>query len=307
MNNSSRFSISGFVKLPNLAAIGTLLFAGPSGLALETADVAPRNVQFIEKRADQLSDNTPPSAEGRLALSIKPEKWKHAETDHFIIHYRRVTEAQKVVHEIEYHLWFVAKALGATKERYARKSHVFIFEDEEEWKEFLSKTSNPQWSGSFAHGDELFLSVRHSAGQFDDQTLAHETTHAVVARLYPGARWPVWLSEGFAEYMGGASVGARKGITAKHFQRNLSYGDLPVEQLTAMTSYPTDREAVHALYQSSERLIRFLMNEWPKEQFPLFVTQIMIGNDFQAAFKTVYGDKTKGFDAFARKYDRFVR
>lgn len=35
-------------------------------------------------------------------------------------------------------------------------------------------------------------------------TPAHETTHAVVARIYRRQRWPVWLGEGFAEYVGAA-------------------------------------------------------------------------------------------------------
>ena len=47
--------------------------------------------------------------------------------------------------------------------------------------------------------DDLFLDVRAAQGGFDSQTLAHETTHAIVARIYGGRRWPLWLNEGFAE------------------------------------------------------------------------------------------------------------
>jgi len=299
MSHSMRPS-TGLLKLGILAA---LLGCAPLAPAL---DEAPRNVQLVEKKLDQLSSNAS-STLGQIALSIKPEKWRHAETDHFIFHYRRITEAQKVVHRIEYHLWFVANTLGASKEQYQRKSHVFIFEDEKEWQQFLSQTSYPQWFGSFAHGDELFLNVRQGAGNFDEHVLAHETTHAVVARLYPGQHWPVWLNEGFAEYMAGASEGARKGITAKYFQRNLALADIPVAQLTSMITYPSDRQAVASFYQSSERLVRFLMNEWPKEQFRPFAAEVVSGKDFQAAFKDVYGYGTQSFEDYSRKYDRFVR
>ena len=268
-------------------------------------DQAPRDVRFVEKKLEELSNTT--TTDSQVALAIKPEKWRHAETENFIYHYRRVTEAQKVVHEIEYHLWFVAKTLGASKERYLRKSHVFIFEDEAEWKTFLAQTDMPDWCTSFARGDELFLNVRNTVGGFDSRTLAHETTHAVVARLYPQTRWPLWLSEGFAEYMGGASVGARKGITAKFYQQALRNGDLSVADLTAMTAYPSKREDVRALYQSAERLVRFLMNELPKERFPIFIDKILEGKPFEPAFMEVYGDKIKTFDSFSRRYALFVK
>ena len=106
--------------------------------------------------------------------------------DYFNVLASRATEAQRVVREIEYNLWFVAKALGAGKERYAKKSHVYIFEGEGEWKSFLSESETPPWSGSFAYGDNLFLHVGGPGEGFDSHTLAHETTHAVVARLYEG-------------------------------------------------------------------------------------------------------------------------
>jgi hypothetical protein len=270
-----------------------------------TADEPPRNVRLIEKKFEELS-SPPTSAYSRIALAIKPDKWRHAETDNFIFHYRRITEAQKVVNQIEYHLWFVAKALGASKDRYQRKSHVFIFKDEAEWKEFLPKTDASSWAASFAHADELYLNVREKGG-FEENILAHETTHAVVARLYFSQPWPVWLNEGFAEYMGGASQGARKGISAFHYQGALRMGDIPLAQLTSMTDYPTNREQVHALYQSSQKLVRFLMNELPKDRFPKFVDQILATNDFKKSLLAVYSDKIPSMQMFERRYERFVK
>jgi hypothetical protein len=269
-------------------------------------DEPPRDVPLVEKSWQQLA-NTDVSALGRIALLINPTKWKHAETENFIIHYRRVTEAQKVVREIEYDIWFVAKTLGASKDRYQHKSHVYVFEDEAEWKKFLSQTSAPSWFASFAHGDELFLNVRSDTGLFDSQTLAHETTHAVVARLYPRQRWPVWLSEGFAEYMGSASVAARKSQYVKGNQRNLAYAEMSLDQLSKVTTYPPTIPAVAQLYESSEKFVRYLFNELPKERFTKFVDAILSGKDLQTAFMEVYGDKFRNFDAFRQKYERFSK
>ena len=130
-------------------------------------EAPPQDVHLVEKTAAQLSGQvTDPM--GLKALAIAPAKWKHAETEHFIIHYRRVTEAQRAVREIEYTLWFVAQALGATKERYAKKSHVYIFQDESEWIDFRMEAGIPNWSGSIAHEDNLFL---HIGGAGRDSTL----------------------------------------------------------------------------------------------------------------------------------------
>ncbi len=271
-----------------------------------------KDIPLIEKKFSELSNQTI-SHDGKAALAINPEKWKHAETDNFILHYRRVTEAQKVAREVEYDLWYVASLLGAKPDRYKRKSHVYIFEDADEWKDFLNVSDNPmKWAVSYAWGDELYLNVRGggnsgSGTSFDSHTLAHETTHAVVARLYPGARWPLWLNEGFAEYMGGASVAARKGQFAKRYERSLSMAEMPLETLATMNEYPSDPVAIGRLYQSSEKFARFLMTELPKDRFPKFIDAVLSGKSMQDAVLLVYSDKYKDWPAFMKHYERFTK
>jgi len=267
----------------------------------------PRDIPLVEKKWEELSD-TQLGANGEAALSIKPGKWKHAETDHFIIHFRRVTEAHKVVREIEYDFWFVAKTLGAKPEQYARKSHVFVFEDETEWKKFLIDTNWPSWVGSFAAREGLFLNIRRmeQGGLFDSHTLAHETTHAVVARLYPNERWPVWLSEGFAEYMGGASVATRNHQLIKSYQKDLDT-QMSLEEMFATQRYPDDVDKVRDLYRTSEKFVRFLMNELPPYRFRKYVEAVLTSKDGQAAFMQVYGDKFPTLDAFQKKFTTFSK
>jgi hypothetical protein len=286
-------------------------FSKPAGAAANQPP--PREVRLVETPWDALSDKEP-GEEGAKALTINPAKWKHAETPNFILHYRRATEAQKVAREVEYDLWYVATALGAGPERYQKKSHVFVFEDEEEWKQFKGLLNDPalSWSASFAAGDELFLNVRgggNSGGgsSFDSHTLAHEATHAVVARLFPRKRWPLWLNEGFAEYMGGASVAARKGQSGKRYQRDLSSDLLTPAALESATSYPSDERSIQQFYESSEMFVRFLMSEAPKERFAKFIDAILAGRGMQAGVLEVYGDKFKDWDAFMKRYERFKR
>ena len=290
-----------------------MLLGGISS-ANEITEPPPRDIQLVEKTAQELSSKDT-SPMGVKALAIAPAKWKHAETDHFIIHYRRATEAQKVAREIEYTLWFVAQSLGATKERYAKKSNVYVFQDYGEWAHFRSDAGVPNWSGSFAHGDNLFLHVGGAGEGFDSHLLAHETTHAVVARLYPHQRWPIWLNEGLAEYMGSATQAARKKLWTKGMQEDLSSASLPLAELVAMTDYPAkrnedetaERKEVARFYQSSQKLVRFLMNQFPKERFPKFIDAILEGAPFENAIMKIYGDQIKDYATFSKQFERFIK
>lgn len=259
----------------------------------------------MEKPFNQLSDQRIDEL-GQKALAIRPDEWKHAETDNFILHYRRVTEAKKVAREVEYDLWFVAKSLEAKKEQYQKKSNVFIFEDENEWQDFLSQTPQPRWAASFAHGDDLFLSVRNTGGMaFNSRILAHETTHAVVARLYPGTRWPLWLNEGLAEYMGAASVAARMNQPLQGHEHTLTFAGMSLEQIQAIQQYPQDPIQVAELYETSEKLIRFIMTELPKDRFTQFIDAVLAGRTLKDALLYVYPDKLASYEDFEKKYARF--
>jgi len=266
----------------------------------------PREIRLVEKKLEELP-NQDFGELGKAAFTLAPDRWKHAETDNFIVHYRRKTEAQRVVREIEYNLWFVARSLGAGRDRYTKKSHVFIFQGTGEWRGFLSEVKAPRWSASFAYGDQLFLNVGGPGEEFDSHLLAHETTHAVVSRLYPEKRWPLWANEGFAEYMGGASVATRRQQYLKGMQRDFTHADLSFEQLEALEVYPSEEQQIHQLYQSGERVIRFLMTEFPKDRIAKFVDSLLAGNKLEAAVMEVYGDKVPDFKTFRTRYQRFQK
>lgn len=265
----------------------------------------PRNVPLIQRTWQQLSDRTV-SMIGSSVLEIQPVQWRHAETENFILHFRRVTDANAVAREIEFDLWFVARELGAAKEQYARKSHVYIFKDEREWQKVLAEIGGPPWAQSLARGDELFLNVRGTGG-FDEETVAHEATHAVVSRIYSGRRWPVWLNEGFAEYMGRASVAARRHQHVGRNQRALQMAELSFAELTATAIYPTNPQQVTQLYETSEKFVRYLFNNYPKQLFPAFVERVLAGEPAAAALASVYGQEFNDMAAFERKFARFTR
>jgi hypothetical protein len=269
-------------------------------------EASDRDVPLVEKPLDQLSNQTYDEL-GQKALAIRPDDWRHAETDNFILHYRRVTEAKKVAREVEYDISYVATMMGAKKEQYEKKSHVFIFQDDKEWQIFLSQTKVPSWAASFAHGDNLFLNLRSSGTPFDSRILAHETTHAVVARLFPGSHWPLWLNEGFAEYMGAASVAARKNQTIRRHEHTLNFAGMSLDQLQQLQVYPQDPVQVAQLYETAEKLVRFIMTELPKDRFTQFVDAVVGGQNLQQALHEVYPDKLASYSDFEKKYARFSK
>ncbi len=145
----------------------------------------PFDVPLRQERWEQLPDHAISPA-GEKALALRPQQWRHGETENFIIHYRGLSDALQIAREIEFDLWYVAQSLGATQDQYARKSHVYVFADEKEWQKIrrghrtrpIGRTALP-WATSFSSN------VNAAAqGGFDSRTLAHETTHAVVARIY---------------------------------------------------------------------------------------------------------------------------
>ena len=268
-----------------LTALGLFFQSSYSQL---TPAQPPRETPFTEVAPDKVPTEGI-SEVGKIALGILPAKWKAAETPNFHVHFRRATEAKKVVREIEYDLNFVATQLGAKPESYARKSHVYVFEDAGEWAQFLAKADAPDWFGSFAHGDELFLSVRgRDNSAFDSHTLAHETTHAAVSRIYGNRRWPIWLNEGIAEYMGSAAVADRKNQTLKRNQRDLQAADMPLAELLALQKYPDALPDIARLYQTGEKFVRFLMSRGTPAQFVAFANALVDAQPFETALSVNY-------------------
>ena len=128
-----------------------------------------------------------------------------------------------------------------------------------------------------------------------------------MARLYPYKRWPLWLNEGFAEFMGGASVAAHKGMFSKHYEQRLTMAEMPLETLAAMQDYPSDPLQIPQLYETSEKFVRFLMTEGGRERFPQFIDAVLNGRSMQDAVLMVYPDKFSDWPSFAKRYARFTK
>jgi hypothetical protein len=245
---------------------------------------------------------------GSKALEMNPRNWYHGETEDFIIHYRNFSDALQIAREIEFDLWYVAKTLGAAREQYAQKSHVYVFQDDKEWRAFITQAKYREpWAHSFAIHDELFLNV-HGTGQgFESHTLAHETAHAVVARIYRNRRWPIWLSEGFAECMADACGAVRRGLQPGAYPRNLPSASMVLTELLALVRYPDEGSAATEMYQTSTKFVRYLFTKYPADLFPRFVDHVLSGEPAPSALVAVYGEEFRDMTAFDKRFQTSIR
>jgi hypothetical protein len=248
------------------------------------------------------------SALGNKALGMNPLGWYHGETEDFIIHYRNFSDALQIAREIEFDLWYVAKTLAATKEKYVRKSHVYVFQDDKEWRLFVRQAPHQAtWAHSFAVDDDLFLNVHGTGMGFESHTLAHETTHAVVSRIYGARRWPLWLNEGFADYMADACGAVRRGLPPGANPRNLDSATMTLTELIGVSRYPEDPVDVTPVYDTGTKFVRYLFTKYPAELFPKFLDRLLGGAPAQLALVDVYGDEFRDLAAFDKRFQTVNR
>jgi len=205
----------------------------------------------------QLSQSDP-NPLGENALAIRPDQWKHAETEHFIYHFVHDFVATPVSTEAEFHYRVVVKELQRDPLTTDIKSHIYIFERPEEWQQFQQFGHLEQWTGGIHSAGSLFIQ-RNPAYRFADNSLGHEIVHLVLHRFYTDAI-PCWLDEGLAQFISKdsqASYQRARGHLSKPHSESIAPGDLiPIRTLTMLTYPPSDR--VHTFYNESERLVRFL-------------------------------------------------
>ena len=267
------FSILPLAVLPVLIA---------SGQINESSSLA--EVEF-----SQLSQRDP-SPLGEKALAIHPEQWKHAETDHFIYHFVHSYVATPVSVEAEFHYRVVAKELEREQPATDIKSHIYIFEQPEDWQQFQAFGNLEKWTGGIHSAGSLFVQ-RNPAYKFSNNLLGHEIVHLVLHRFYTDAI-PCWLDEGFAQFISKdahASYERARGYIAKPQSKAIAPDDLiPLAALIALTHPPSDR--VEIFYDESERLVRFLASA-DKNSFLTLLDALARHQPFESILPRLYSGR----------------
>jgi hypothetical protein len=242
-----------------------------------------------EVEFSQLSQRDP-NPLGEKALAINSDQWKHGETDHFIYHFVHSYVATPVSVEAEFHYRVIAKELQRDQPAGDTKSHIYIFERTEDWRQFQSLGALEPWSGGIHSQGSLFI-VRNPAYKFSNNSLGHEISHLVLHRFYSDGI-PCWLDEGFAQYVSKgahASYQRARGYIARPTSEAIATQDLlPLATLVALTHPPNDRVAI--FYDESERLVRFLAAT-DKQCFLALLDALARHQPFEATFLRVYAGR----------------
>jgi hypothetical protein len=234
----------------------------------------------------QLSQRDP-NPLGEKALAIHPEQWKHGETEHFIYHFVHSYVATPVSVEAEFHYRVVAKELERDQPSTDTKSHIYIFEEPADWRQFQTFGQLEKWTGGIHSAGSLFIQ-RDPKYKFSGNLLGHEIVHLVMHRFYTDGI-PCWLDEGLAQYISKgahASYQRARGYISKPHSQSIGAGDLiPIVTLVAITHPPSDR--VETFYDESERLVRFLAST-DKRSFLAFLDALARHQPFETALPRIY-------------------
>lgn len=238
---------------------------------------------------------------GEKALGAEPDAWRHAETEHFVFHYRELENAQKVGQMAEAYYRQIKTDLGVTQDRFIRKNHVFIFEDDAAWKQFIAQINTEGWASGFACRTELFLFCP-KAGRVSVGSLGHEIAHCIFYRFVPKPV-PLWLNEGFAEYESSHAYAQIQGMEDRRFPGAGPGARFPLAELLRATKYPKER--VGEFYRASERLVRFLLTELDRKKFLPLVQMIADGTRSEDALVFIYNDRFKSLAALEAEFAKF--
>lgn len=274
-------------------------------LPLKAQDQTASGLSSLPEIAFAQLSQLDPNPLGEKALAIHPAQWKHGETEHFIYHFVHGYVATPISVEAEFYYRVVAKELEREQPPGDTKSHIYIFEQPEDWQEFQSSAALEPWTGGIQSKGSLFI-VRNPAFKFSDNSLGHEIAHLMLHRFYTDGI-PCWLNEGFAQYVSKAahaSYQRARGYISKPHSPSIALPDLiPLSMLTAMTIPPSDR--VETFYNESERLVRFLVFT-DKPGFLALLDALGRHQPFDAAFLRIYAGKFASLAALENNFREYA-
>jgi hypothetical protein len=246
-----------------------------------------------------------PNPLGAKALAIHPQQWKHGETEHFIYHFVDSFVVTPISVEAEFNYRVVTKELQRETPGGNTKSHLYVFQKPEDWKQFQSAGKLEPWTGGIQSQGSLFI-VRNPAYKFSDNSLGHEIAHLVVHRFYPDGM-ALWLNEGFAQYV---SKGARasyyraRNYNSKARSQTIESEKLfPLATLTTMGYPPSDQ--VETFYDESEKLVRFLVAT-DKASFVGFLDAMGRHQPFETALFQAFSTKFLNVTALEEKFREYA-
>ena len=232
---------------------------------------------------DEIGTSRLLTSEDRTLLTDASMKWRHLQTEHFVIHYNRRMFANKVARFGESFYHIISSDFPQWHDRQSpNHSHIFVISDSKTWNKILN--ANPtveRWAASFVHGQVMYLQEIGQQTSDKMDIFAHEMTHLVLNR-HITKRVPLWLNEGLAEYYGEFAYRASKGMGQSKKQAFPPLKNAyPLNDLLNATQYPASPEEVTRFYATAKYLVGFLRLKQPAEKWMAFMTHLSDGQSIQ--------------------------
>jgi len=291
-----------------LGLIGSVILCLHPAAQGEEDAPPPGQYRFKTLPLAELSDRNV-SRLGDAALNLKDIKWEHGESDHFVFHTETGFLPLQLAVVAEWSYAEIKKDLEISQDLFERKGHIYVFLNEQVWREFVGTGKLEPWTGGWCTGRELFFQSRPHF-RFQGTTLPHEMTHLVLHRFLKGDI-PLWLNEGFAEFEGIRLYRTYlrvRNLTLVNVQDQLNRDQyIPLKDLTSAVDYPKTKDEVTAFYVESQMLIGFLYYQHGGMN-PLlrFIQRQSEGARFDSAWQEVYGAKYPDQEAFEKKFITYL-
>ena len=138
--------------------------------------------------------------------------------------------------------------------------------------------------------------------------LTHETTH-VATRAYTSAATPMWLSEGFADWVAYRGRGRTAGQTAPELQRAVGRGEVPAALPSdADFAFGSDADRLARAYEGGWLACELIAARWGEEKLTAFYRAVGAGKHragaVEKALADVLGTTPQDFTVRWREYLR---
>jgi hypothetical protein len=245
------------------------------------------------------------SPEGRAALAIDPELWKHAKTEHFVYHFMDEKESETVYIHAEVYYKYIKDFFKIAEDKWTKRSHIFTFTDKDMWTAFKARTYlKGFWVEGFATGWELFM-FRNPHWINARVTLAHELSHVIVFRFMEGPL-PRFLDEGVASFISTRAIATQLDYDDRElWPLKLIPSDdyMPLSELAEIKESPEDKKKRELFYLETNLMIRFIAYSYKGEKLYEFLHRMSKGEVLSKTIDRVFGidldEFEKQFKAFA--------
>lgn len=259
-----------------LAALGLLI--APALFAGEIATIEWRELHDRDV-----------SAFAQQLLERDKEVWKHAETEHFVYHFKDPKDAEMTLERAEVYYGWVKDQFGIQEDVFPKKCHIFLFGDEPTWLEVKKAGGVGIEGDAYTTGGELYM-YRSAFWLSPQKALAHEITHIVLYRFL-GGPVPLAVNEGAAEFVSARALATQFGGN-EYDVRTLKLLKpeefRPLRELASTDRYP-EGENVLVFYREAELFVRFLILEKGKQAFYAWLQQLAAGKDLDSSLSEIYG------------------